>query len=86
MLMAVTNSSSKARLGLVIGKKKAKRAVDRNAIKRRIREQFRQRQHQFPCLDIVVVASKPVNRDDLTDMTAILSSAMDKLLAKTRQD
>lgn len=86
MVIAVRNDDETPRLGLVIGKKKAKRAIDRNAIKRRIREQFRVRQHQLGNYDIVVVATKPVQKSDLLELTAILSTAMDKLLAKTRQD
>lgn len=49
------------RLGLAISKKNAKRAVDRNRIKRLIRESFRQNQHQLPLIDLVVMA-KPITK------------------------
>ena len=42
-----------ARLGLVVGKKVAKRAVDRNYMKRVLREQFRLSQALLPGLDLV---------------------------------
>lgn len=52
----------KPRLGLAISKKNAKRAVDRNRIKRLVRESFRLHQHQLPPIDLVVMA-KPVTKN-----------------------
>jgi ribonuclease P protein component len=49
-----------ARLGLVIGKKLLKRAVDRNRLKRVLRERFRQRRIGLPAFDLIVrLAAKP---------------------------
>jgi ribonuclease P protein component len=42
------------RLGLVIGKRYLKRAVDRNLVKRVAREQFRLQRSQLPIADMVV--------------------------------
>lgn len=47
------NDSGVARLGLIVGKKVLRRAVDRNRAKRMIRESFR-RQRRLPAVDIVV--------------------------------
>ncbi|MCW9046446.1 MAG: ribonuclease P protein component [Gammaproteobacteria bacterium] len=49
------------RLGLAISKKNAKRAVDRNRIKRLIRESFRQNLQMLPSVDLVIMA-KPVTK------------------------
>ena len=49
------NTISHARLGLAIAKKSAKRAVDRNRIKRVIRESFRHLQHDLPNIDVVIM-------------------------------
>jgi ribonuclease P protein component len=55
---------SDARLGLVVGKKLLKRAVDRNRVKRVIREQFRLARPQLPPVDLIVrLAAKPVPLD-----------------------
>ena len=48
------------RLGLVVGKKLLKHAVDRNRLKRIVREQFRLRRASLPGVDLVVrLAVKP---------------------------
>ena len=48
------NGLSHARLGLVVGKKCAKKAVERNAMKRRLREWFRLHQHELPAQDFII--------------------------------
>lgn len=49
------NSLGRPRLGLAISKKSAKRAVDRNRIKRVLRESFRLHQHTLPNVDIIAM-------------------------------
>ena len=70
-ILAVKNDSSHARLGLAISKKNAKRAVDRNRIKRLVRESFRLHMHEMPDIDLVVMA-KPVTKN--ADNQQILQS------------
>ncbi len=50
------NNKGYARLGLAISKKKIKLAVERNRLKRYIRESFRLHQHELPAMDIVAMA------------------------------
>ena len=55
-ILYICSDQPSARLGLAIAKKRARRAVDRNRIKRIVRESFR---HSLPILagkDIVVLA------------------------------
>ena len=54
-VLARENGLDHARLGLAISKKCAKRAVDRNRIKRHFRESFRINQHKLPCVDIIAM-------------------------------
>ena len=54
MLLSEHNALGLARLGLVVGKKAAKRANKRNYMKRVIREWFRLHQHELPAKDFVV--------------------------------
>lgn len=49
------NEITHPRLGLAIAKKCAKRAVDRNRIKRLIRESFRHHQLILPNIDIIIM-------------------------------
>ncbi|HED34813.1 MAG TPA: ribonuclease P protein component [Gammaproteobacteria bacterium] len=60
-ILAVKNEMNHARLGLAISKKNARRAVDRNIIKRLVRESFRLSLHKLAYVDIVVMA-KPVTK------------------------
>ncbi|TBU75462.1 ribonuclease P protein component [Pseudomonas daroniae] len=58
LLLARNNELDHSRLGLVIGKKSVKLAVERNRLKRQIRESFRLNQDNLVGWDIVVVARK----------------------------
>ncbi len=58
LLLARANKLSHPRLGLVIGKKSVKLSVERNRLKRLIRDSFRLNQTLLGGLDIVVVARK----------------------------
>lgn len=56
------------RLGLAISKKSAKRAVDRNRIKRILRESFRMNQHNLPCVDIIAMCKPSAVKLDNREM------------------
>lgn len=58
LLLARANELDHPRLGLVIGKKSVKLSVERNRLKRLIRDSFRLNQSLLGGLDIVVVARK----------------------------
>lgn len=58
LLLARTNDLDHPRLGLVIGKKSVKLSVERNRLKRLIRDSFRHNQDLLGGVDIVVVARK----------------------------
>jgi ribonuclease P protein component len=58
LLLARNNELDHPRLGLVIGKKSVKLSVERNRLKRQIRESFRANQETLVGWDIVVVARK----------------------------
>jgi ribonuclease P protein component len=50
------NGLDHARLGLAISKRVSKRAVERNRIKRLVRESFRRARSQLPPIDLMVMA------------------------------
>lgn len=72
------NGAASARLGLIVGKRVLKRAVDRNRAKRLIRESFRQHV-DMPAVDVVVrlIAPQVVAED-----VEVLFSALERALAK----
>lgn len=58
LLLARDNGLDHPRLGLVIGKKSVKLSVERNRLKRQIRESYRLNQEVLRGWDIVIVARK----------------------------
>jgi ribonuclease P protein component len=73
-LLAIKNEYDYPRLGLAIAKKNIRKAVTRNLIKRAVRENFRQQQHQLINIDIVVLA----RRDAAKASSAVLKKSLDK--------
>ena len=50
------NEFSSARLGMAVGTRAAGRAVDRNRLRRLIRESFRIHREELPAVDVLVTA------------------------------
>jgi ribonuclease P protein component len=73
------NDLGHSRVGLVVGKKIAKRAVRRNYIKRSVREWFRLNQHQLGSMDYVVRAKQPFTHDENREAVMALSTLFAKL-------
>jgi len=67
-VLARGNDIGHPRLGLAISKKSAKRAVDRNRIKRIFRESFRLHQHKLPNVDIIAMCKTNVLNLNNTEM------------------
>lgn len=61
LFLARRNQLNLPRLGLVIAKKHIRLAVDRNRMKRLIRETFRVKQQQLAGIDVIVLARKGMN-------------------------
>ena len=83
MVLARRNGDRTARLGLAIAKKQVKRAVDRNRIKRVIRESFRRQANRLTGLDIVVLARRDTAQHNNDKLTASLERHWQRL-AKPR--
>jgi len=67
---------SQARLGLAVSRKVDKHAVERNRLKRALREQFRQLRPRLPGGDYVVVARPPAARQSSQALQAALARAL----------
>lgn len=86
VLYVRANGRPEARLGVVVGKKFAPRAAERNLVKRMARELFRQRQDQLGGRDVLLrlqtkfpraefTSRAAVRRACLTEMTSLLEVA-----------
>ncbi|GAB2573072.1 ribonuclease P protein component [Dyella jejuensis] len=73
------NELGHARLGLAISKRVSKRAVERNRIKRLLRESFRRVRSQLPPLDLVVMAREQAAGVPGADLLAELDALWRKL-------
>jgi ribonuclease P protein component len=79
---AIPNTTGKARLGLAIAARTVGNAVHRNRLRRRIRESFRLRQHQFPAVDIVVGARNAARNAAPAELDAALTKLWDQVIAQ----
>ena len=79
-VLAIGNTLQHPRLGLAIAKKHLRRAVDRNRIKRQIRESFRLHQHILPGIDVVVLANAQTNKKNNTELAIALKNHWQKLV------
>lgn len=59
-ILSRDNTEDQPRLGVVVAKRRAKRSVDRNIIKRIIRESFRLNKAILPTKDFIVILKRPV--------------------------
>lgn len=75
------NQIGRARLGLVVGKKVAKRAVDRNYMRRVLREFFRIQQHEINHVDLVIRVQKKFDKEDFIQ----IKQEFDSLIARINQ-
>jgi ribonuclease P protein component len=69
---AAPNDTDEARLGLVVSRKVSLLAVDRNRVKRLVRECFRAERKLLAGLDVVVVARRPATGASSGDLRAAL--------------
>ena len=76
------NDQCGSRLGLAVSKKNCRRAVDRNRIKRLIRESFRRRRPDLPAVDVVVLTRRGVADADRIALHASLDRHWRRLIEK----
>lgn len=87
ILASLSPDTDTRRIGLVVAKKKVRRAHERNRVKRISRESFRLNQHQLLGLDIVVMPKMGIEQISNTELQQQLYMAWNKLkrlLAKNK--
>lgn len=78
-VIACANDLVRPRLGLAVSVKTAGNAVERNRIRRVIREAFRVHQHELPTLDIVVSARSRARGAASGELRASLETLWNKV-------
>ncbi len=73
------NQQSLPRLGIIISKRNVRLAVQRNRIRRLIKEQFRLKQAVLPPIDIVFVVKKGSGNNNNSELRSCLLKLMRKL-------
>lgn len=86
LLLARRNQLPTARLGLVIAKKHIRHAVDRNRMKRLIRETFRARQQQLSGVDVIVLARKGMHEIPNAELINQLNGQWQRLIRRMAKD
>lgn len=83
MVMARPNQVGYPRLGMIVAKRLLARAVDRNRVKRCVREGFRQVLQELPACDFVVrLIAKPIPGDEARDLSRTFKRAGHRAMAK----
>jgi ribonuclease P protein component len=85
LILAIRHGNVNPRLGLVIAKKNIRLAVQRNRVKRLIRESFRHHQHLLTGLDIVILARKGLDATDNAATTQLLETLWQDLVRRHKR-
>ena len=81
LLLFKKNTQPSSRLGIIVSKRVAKKAVTRNRIKRTIRESFRQWQQKITGFDIIIIARQQCDVQDNKKLREGLDLLWQKLIA-----
>jgi len=82
LILARPSETSHPRLGFVISKKNVRLAVNRNRVKRIIRESFRLNRQILPACDLVILARKGVDQLDNEAIHRLISKSWNRLSKK----
>ena len=85
MILSRSLENTEPRLGIIVAKKHIKLAVQRNRIKRLLRDSFRNKRDSLPHLDIVVLAKKGLDQLDNAECVQELDYLWRKLVRKSPQ-
>jgi ribonuclease P protein component len=76
------NSAVQARIGIIVGKRVANLSVERNRIRRVIRESFRANQEKLKGLDIIVIARQQSDSLDKVQLREGIDKLWQRLITQ----
>lgn len=82
LILSRANQTDTPRLGLVIAKKHIRLAVQRNRIKRILRETFRQSQHELGGIDAVILARRGLDELDNAQLHKLFHKQWARIIKK----
>ena len=85
LILARPNELDHPRLGLVIAKKNIRLAVQRNRVKRSIRETFRLKQHKLPNIDAIVLARSQLDTLSDKELHALFTKNWVRMIDKVKK-
>ncbi|MGB0465939.1 MAG: ribonuclease P protein component [Pontibacterium sp.] len=85
LILARPNGLDHPRIGFVISKKNVRLAVQRNRVRRIIRESYRLNQHHLPPVDIVVLARRGLDGLESEALHKLSSKCWSRLRKKVKQ-
>lgn len=85
LILAKPNKLETPRLGLVIAKKYIRLSVQRNRVKRLIRESFRHQQEHLQGLDVIVLARRGLDLLDNPKISRELEKQWQRIIRKKQQ-
>ncbi|MGJ8692908.1 MAG: ribonuclease P protein component [Thalassotalea sp.] len=84
-ILITPNNDGNNRLGLAIAKKRVKLAVQRNRIKRLVRENFRLNQDKIPNIDMVVMVKSGIDDLDNQEINQQIASIWRKIIQRHKK-
>jgi len=84
-LLITPNATENNRIGFAIAKKRVKLAVQRNRIKRIVRESFRLNQHKIPKVDIVIMAKTGIESLENKDIQEQIEKIWQKIVQRQKR-
>lgn len=84
-ILITANNEQQNRLGLAIAKKRVKLAVQRNRVKRLVRESFRLNNHQLPHIDMVVMVKSGIDTLDNQQINKQLEKIWRKIIQRHKK-
>jgi ribonuclease P protein component len=84
-LLAVSNELGHPRLGVALAKRVVRLAVQRNRIRRQLRESFRLHQHQLAGVDVLVLARAGVDSIPSRELRAAIDKSWAELARRCKK-